>query len=354
MSAGKTEQPTPQRLRQLRRQGEVPVSRELNRSFSLLGGVLAIVSVGPSMIQTWSRLALWCFGPERPDPIQALVVSMQVFAAFALPIAGLAAVLGITAGVVQTGLLFAPGRVLPDMKRFTPGQVWTSRFRMDALIQGTVALIAAIIGLGVAYLGMRTLLAETGAIVTTALERDVQSSLQIAARPLVVVGSAWLGIAAAMALIDLVWQRNSFMNRNKMSLQEIRDEYKRSEGDPQHKARRKRAHRELLQSSIKQGVGKADVVIRNPTHIAIGLRYRKAEIDAPVVTVAGRGVAAKSILREARRRGVPEFADKPTARVLVDIPVGDPVPEEMFEAVAVIFRWLGEQEALSRRTEAKP
>ncbi len=347
MSTSKTEDPTPQRIRELRRKGNVAVSAELNKTAALVGAVLGLATVAPTM--AGGLRALYEAACASTPPVEAMVHAGTLLCAGVMPIAGAAAMSAIAMGVVQTGMLFEPATVLPRSERFQLGQAWTSRFRVDALVNGALALGAALVCVLAAGVGVWRLAGESADLATTAGRDGVEGVASALADTMLVVGGVWLGVAATVALIDASWQRTSFLRRNRMSLKEIRDEYKQSEGDPQHKARRSRAHKELLAGDLRKSVAKADVVVVNPTHLAIGLRYRPDELDAPVVTVVGRGDQAKAIKREARRVGIPEYADRRCARAIIDVEVGEPVPDAMFEAIAVIFRWVASLEELSER-----
>jgi len=262
--------------------------------------------------------------------------------ATALPIAAAAAVMAMGAGMVQTGAVFAPGRILPDSRRLAPGETWRSRLKADAMTGAMIALVATLGGAVIAAVGIHVLVRSSGALAEYSFVNGPLSTTGLVLDGLVVVVGGWVAISLALAAIDWSHQRRAFMQRNRMSLQEIRDEVKRSEGDPEHKARRERAHRELLAADLRSGVGRADVIVTNPVHVAVGLRYRADEIDAPVVTVSGRGDRARAIRREARRRGVPEYTDPPSARAVVEVEVGDAIPESLFEPIAIVFRWLAE------------
>ena len=251
-------------------------------------------------------------------------------------------------GAIQTGMVFAPKRLAPDAKRLQLGQTWKAQLRADALVNGVIALVAVTLCAVAATIGVRRLVSHAPDLAERAATDGGLAVAGTVADTLAMVGGVWLIVAVVVAAIDLQWQRHSFLRRNRMSLQEIRDEYKQSEGDPEHKARRERAHRDLLRGDLRAGVKKADVVVVNPVRIAIGLRYRPEELDAPVVTVTGRGDRAKAIKREARRRKVPEYTDRRSAQAIIDLEVGDAVPEELFEPIAVIFRWVSELEEAER------
>ena len=277
------------------------------------------------------------------EPLALGRVAAELVASAALAVAGAAAIAGTVAGGAQTGWNLAPKKLAPSLRSFDPIANTRGRVRKEAWWGGLLSLALAIIGLAVTWAALQGVLqALPSALADSRAMRSGAPLGALATDTLTTTAAAWLGLGLFAALADAAVQRRLFFDRHRMSLQEVRDEYKRSEGDPEHKARRERAHRELLQTSFREGVQRADVVVRNPTHLAIGLRYRPDESESPVVTCVGRGDLARRILREARRRDVPEYHDRPTARALIELDVDDEVPPELFEPVAVIFRWLRE------------
>lgn len=340
MSTAKTEEPTPGRLRELRDKGEVPLSRVTMQVGALLGAATGLGATWTTAGEALTGYARWLFTLDTA-PAEALSVGLRVLVAATGPALLAAAIGGAFAGVAQTGGLFAPTRVLPDGSRLQPGRVWQSQFSSEALVSAVISGVAACVG-AVLVWGWLKRWSASGAELAGAADATSETLVQAGLDAVLGASLALLGLALVHAIVDLAWQRTAFLRRNRMSLQEIRDEYKRSEGDPQHKARRERAHRELLATSVREGVARADVVVRNPTHIAVGLRYRPEEGDFPTITITGQGALAKQIVREARRKSVPEFHDRVTARATVQLEPGDPVPEELFEPVAIVFRWLRE------------
>ena len=343
MSTAKTQPPTPHRLHTLRRQGEVAVSAEFNRCAALAGALCALLVTGPITLAALVGLTRRCMG-AGVDPINALWLGGQIVAEGALPIAAFAAFGGVVAGAGQTGWVFAPGRVLPQAARFRWGEAWRSRLRSEAWIGALIALVALGLGAGAGWLGVSRMVSAAPELSSRAWHEGVRPSLGALVDTLTVVMTAWIGIALAVAGFDFGWRRQAFLKRHAMSRQEIRDEHKRSEGDPRHKAHRRQAHRALLAGDIRQGVARADVLVSDASRLAVGLRYRPHELDAPVVMVSGRGSRAQSISREGRRAGVPEYLDGGAARSLASLDVGDPVPESLFEPVAIIFKWLGAED----------
>jgi flagellar biosynthesis protein FlhB len=143
----------------------------------------------------------------------------------------------------------------------------------------------------------------------------------------------------AVGAVDLLVTRRAWMKRLRMSKDEVKREYKESEGDPQLKAARERAHHEMLASATVANVKNATVVVVNPTHIACALRYDEEEGDeAPLVVSVGEGDLARQIVEAAHAYGIPVLRDVPLARALVELVPGDRIPEELYEAVAEILR----------------
>ena len=125
-----------------------------------------------------------------------------------------------------------------------------------------------------------------------------------------------------------------------MSKQEIKEEYKETEGNPLFKSARRRIYFEILQQSMMAAVKKADVVVVNPTHVAVALKYDRAEMDAPIVVAKGAELMAAQIRKIATEADVPTLRDEPLARALYDIDIDAAIPEELYEAVAEVLRWV--------------
>jgi type III secretion protein U len=349
MSQAKTEAPTAQRMRTLREKGQVPLSRRLSSAVAALAGLAATAFLLPGI--TRDLAALLELGLRAGvAPVEGALLGGRLLVAYGFAITGAAALGAILAGGIQTGWLFAPSRLAPSVAAFNPVTTWSGRLKANAWWGGALGLAQSCVALVAGWTGIQALVraAERSAIEIAAAALADASATSVALEPvsgpLAMVGAWWLGASALVALADVSVQRQLFEREHRMSLQEIRDEYKQSEGDPQHKARRERAHRDLLRESVRDGARRSDVLVRNPDHYVVGLRYRPDEHDAPTVTLIAQGALVRRALREGRRANVPEFADPPTARALSRLEVDDPVPEPLFDAVAVVFRWLRESE----------
>ncbi|MBI3179142.1 MAG: EscU/YscU/HrcU family type III secretion system export apparatus switch protein [Deltaproteobacteria bacterium] len=149
------------------------------------------------------------------------------------------------------------------------------------------------------------------------------------------------GVFVAIAAFDAFYQRKRYTKDNMMSKYDVKQEYKQSEGDPHHKAERKRFHQEILNSASPAAVKNADVVVRNPEHIAVALKYDKEkEGAAPKVVAKGERMWAEKILESARAYGIPVVRNVPLAQALNKLDVGEEVPEELYEAVAEVLNFV--------------
>src|SRR6185369_9420013 len=144
-------------------------------------------------------------------------------------------------------------------------------------------------------------------------------------------------VGIGLGLVDLVIAHRAWRSRLRMTKDEIRREYREAEGDPEIRARRKRAHQEALAGSIVNAVREATVVIVNPTHLASALRYDQERDEAPKVVAQGEGELARAIVQAAHAYGIPCIQDVPIARALRELELGDEIPEALYEAVAEIL-----------------
>jgi flagellar biosynthesis protein FlhB len=152
-------------------------------------------------------------------------------------------------------------------------------------------------------------------------------------------------VGLGLALVDLVVTRRSWLSRLKMGKDEVKREQRESDGDPETKAARERARHEMMAQVVVAQVKEASVVVVNPTHLACALRYDEKDGDAaPVVVASGRGELAARIVQAAEAYGIPVLRDVPLARALIELEVGDVIPEALYEAVAEILRTAWEED----------
>ena len=336
MAAERTEEPTPKRLEESRRRGEVAVSRDVTSAAAMTAAIVALVLQGPATIAR--LLAYWkgsfsaalAGGPAAP----ALAAGVEVMArALAVPLAA-AALFALAAGLLQTRGLLAFGALRPDFARLSPAAGLARAFGGQAALQVGKGLLKATLVALLAWLTVRPVLAGVAGLAGAPVPRLAQAlgvvSSQLAGRVALV--------ALALGLADYLLVRRRHLSRLRMTREEVRREHKESEGDPSHRAERQRLHRELLEQRMVAEVRKADFVVVNPDHIAVALRYDRDGEAAPVVVARGERLLAERIKQVAREAGVPIFRDVTLARSLRDLAEGTEIPEALFEAVAEILR----------------
>ena len=352
MSGDRTEAATPEKLRKLREQGDRPQSTELVGAASLLGGALALHLTGDRAARevvaavevAWAAApaALDLHGGRALYGVAADLASACAWSGGTL----LAAVVAATAGagalgsLVQVGAMFAPAVLVPKASRLNPVSNLKDKYGSSRLIvellKGVLKL--TIVGgvLGVMLLSSLGLLVRAGGLSGWAAAGLVGGMVI----RLAVIAA---GIQLALAVLDVAYQRWSYAKRNRMSVQDVRDDHKQSYGDPNQKAARRRAMREYAENRELQNVARADAVILNPTHLAVALRFDPDQEDAPRVVARGADAFAAAIRAAADDAGVPMHRDVPLARSLFRLDVDDVIPESLYTAVEEVFAWAAEQ-----------
>lgn len=327
----KTEEPTPQRLRKAREQGDSPISAPLTQALSF---VVAVALAPAAVAATFARAAeLLPRAIENPaSPHSPLGMALDVVGLSA-PIVAAAALAAGVGGLVQSGGVVAWKKLGPDFSKLNPAKGLESLVSRERLIGIVRALLASLL---VGYLASKLLVSHAG---------DVAASVGEPAKGSVVAGHlssklGWLAALVGLTLagIDLLVVRQAWLRRNRMSKDEVKREHKESEGDPELKAQRHRAHQEMLASATVAAVRTATVLVVNPTHLAAALHYDEEAEAAPRVVAQGRGELARRMVEAAHAFGVPVVRDVPIARALAELEVGDEIPEALYEAVAEILR----------------
>jgi flagellar biosynthesis protein FlhB len=340
----KTEAPTPRRLRKAREDGDSGASSHAAQAVAFVAAV-AVVPAALRALTTYasddlrSVIALAArSGVETERLAVGFDAGAFAFRVLAIVLPGLAAV-GLAGGVaqlVQTGGTFASKRLAPSLDRLNPAT-------------GVVGLVSGARLFAVARALLAT--AAIGALAYVDLGDRVVDLARVAGRPAwtrVVIADvagrfAWHAALAGLAigLVDAILTRRTWLGRLRMTKDEVKREHKDAEGDPAMRAARHRAYQELMAQAAIASVRTASVVVVNPTHLACALRYdERGGDEAPVVVASGEGDLAARIAQAAREWGIPVVQDVPLARALLELGVGDAIPEALYEAVAEILREL--------------
>ena len=333
----KTEAPTTQRLQKARDDGDSGVSGFASQAVAFL----AAVALLPASVLALARRARELLvggipgaGSLHGAPVVDVAgVGMDVLR-LTLPLLGAVAFTSAVASAVQSGGGFASKKLAPDWSRLDPFAGFARLFSWDRAFAVLRSLGAAAF---IAYVAWSALHDFAKDLAHASGQIDVAAGLagSLATHLLRMAASVALGLG----VVDLVVTRRSWMSRLRMSKDENKREHKESEGDPEVKAARDRAQHEVMAAVVLAKVKEATVVVVNPTHLACALRYDEKEGDgAPVVVASGQGDMAARIVQAANAYGVPVLRDVPLARALIELEVGDVIPEALYEAVAEILK----------------
>jgi len=342
-SQEKEEAPSEKKRDDARKKGTVAKSTEVNSVFVLLTAIFLLRLTGPWMMREFdSHIREYFALCAVPDmSMQRLIELSQgaivVLLKIILPFAGAIMCAGVLANVVQIGLLFTFEPMIPKLEKLNPISGFGRIFSMRTVVE-TIKNILKICLIG--YIAYATIKGDYGVLLTLA---DV-SIMKIWEFVLSATYDIFLRTALVMLLIALAdygYQRYEHEKKLKMSHQEIKEEHKQMEGDPQVKARIRALQREMARRKMMDQVPQASVVVTNPTHLAIALLYDPEKNDAPLVVAKGKDLTALRIKKIAEENDVPLYEDKPLARAMYDmVEVGEPIPGEFFEAVAQIIAYV--------------
>ncbi|MBO8137498.1 MAG: flagellar biosynthesis protein FlhB [Desulfotomaculum sp.] len=337
----KTEKATPKKLRDARRKGQVPKSADFNAALCLLAGALYFYLARGSISQQAYKLLSHYFDNYITHPpttgrlIDILTGTLADAFGLMAPLFIVLVLIAAASNVSQFGFLFAPQAVKPKLSKLNPIEGLKKIFSTRTLFE-LVKSILKITLVGAVVFAVAK--ARYGRMLNL-FYGPPQYLFHQALEALLAV-LLWGGIAyLVIGIIDLIYQRYAFQKQMRMTKQEVKDEYKQTEGDPQIKQWLKRRQRELLMNLVQKEVPEATVVVTNPTHYAVALRYKAEEGDtAPVVVAKGADHMAQKIKQIAEKHNVPIQENKEVARFLYhNVDIGQEIPPELYQAVAEIL-----------------
>jgi flagellar biosynthetic protein FlhB len=352
--SNKTEKATPQKRKKAREQGQVARTRELSSALAW-GGALAFVAWKvPDIARQWrgllqTTLDLSIDEPLRPGGPVLFWVAAGVLR-WIVPVAATAWTLSLAAGVAQGGLVFAPEALAPKPERMSPA----GKLKQMFSLAGLSGLLKSLLPFGViAWIGISTITKHWESVVRA-------SELGVRAYATFLVNVMWELIwksglvLVAWSGVDYLLVRQKLEGDLKMSRQDLKDEFKQTEGNPATKGRIRRLQRSMRRRQMLRDAEKASVVITNPTHFAVALRYEMA-MNAPIVVAKGRDLLALEIKEVARWHEIPILENPPLAQALYrTVEVGQPIPGELYAAVAEILAFVFRAQAQARQQSKDP
>ncbi|MHB0955759.1 MAG: flagellar biosynthesis protein FlhB [Pirellulaceae bacterium] len=339
----KSQEATPYRRQKAREEGQVPQSQDLSSAALLVGATMILMYFGPELFHYLKRLTEQQLGSAawmQTDPQTAALTWNSVVLQLArvlAPVFGLLLLVAVLSHLAQVGLLYLPNKLAPDFSRVDP-------------LKGAQRLCAVANVVRLAFGLFKMIVVATVAAWCIADHYDV--ILALTNRTVDEIGTLMvdillgtclkIGIALlVLALFDYGFQRLKHERDLRMTSQEVREEYKMLQGDPHMAARRKQVQRQLVMNRVQSAVPKADVIVTNPTELAVAIQYDPDTMEAPIVVAKGAGVLAQRIRRLALEHHIPVLERKPLAQALYkNVDINRPIPAEQYAAVAEILRYV--------------
>ncbi|MDR2670501.1 MAG: flagellar biosynthesis protein FlhB [Oscillospiraceae bacterium] len=339
-SGEKTERATPKKREETRKKGQVLKSTEVNTAVTMVAMFAALSLFGVSIFQSMAEMLTDYLGTRLGEKLTpqnvSLVFDDAIFTLLraAMPLLLVAVAAGVVINLVQVGFLLTGATLRPKFSKLNPLQGMKRIFSMRSLVEMIKAVLKiALVGF-VVYSEYKRQFLIFPNLTDYGVDRSGREIFSLC---------LGVGFRAAVALVgigvaDYMFQWFDFEKNLRMTKQEVKDEYKMIEGDPQIKGKIKQKQREMAAMRMMRAVPEADVVITNPTHYAVAIKYDEAVASAPVVLAKGADKMALRIREKARLSGVQIVENKPVARALYEtVEVGRQIPAALFQAVAEIL-----------------
>ena len=339
----RTESATPRRKERAREEGQVVKSREVVSSALFLGNLLFFSIAGTALYQHMVQMTKETLTHLADTEVSVsgvyvvLTDMLNHLAIMLVPLFLTLVVLALAVNLLQTGVLFTPKGLGIKASRINP---WEGLKRMFSL-QAVHELFKSLVKIGiVGYIGYTTIAADIVHVFPLS-QQALEDILAFLGQGMFRLGLHTSYAMVALAILDYGFQRWQYEKSLRMTAQEVKEERKESEGDPHVKARVRSIMREMARKRMMAEVPKADVVVTNPTHVAVALRYRRQEMPAPKVVAKGAGYIAERIRTVAREHNVPVIENRAVARSLYQtVELGDTIPEILYKAVAEILAYV--------------
>ena len=337
----KTEEPTAKKRADARKKGQVGRSQELNTAFVLLMGFLTLRVLWEYIYGNIACYTIYIFSHLGQNPTtegisEIFIGIMLLLAKTSLPVMIAIMIIGLAINFYQVGLMFSTEKLSFSLGKLNPINGFGRIFSKRSLVELVKSIFKIII---IGYFLYRYLKDQIP-YMPQFIFFDLPYSLATAADFIFTMAFQVIGVIMVLAALDYKYQQWQTTQDLKMSKQEVKDEFKQMEGDPQIKGKIKQKQRQMAMQRMMSEVPKADVIVTNPTHLAVALKYSKGMI-APVVVAKGQDRVAERIKQIARENRVIIVENKPVARALYEaVDVGGAVPAELYQAVAEIIAYV--------------
>ncbi len=339
----KTEKATPKKIRDAKKKGQIAKSQDLPAAFTFIASVAIVLALSSTLYHQMASFLSGAFHlVDNPD-LEATIVQLffkanEVIFLASIPVLGIVTILGVVITFLSVGPVFAPEVFKFDIKKFNPIENLKAKFKLKTLVELIKSLakifIASYLIYKVMYNSVPVLIQTVSMPITGALLVFYAFLVEV----IIKVGLFFI----IVAVLDFIYQKKNFANEMKMEKFEVKQEYKNTEGDPHIKSKRRQIAQEIAyQEGPAAGVRRAQAVITNPTHLAIAIGYDKRIDAAPYILAMGKDGLAERIVKLATQYDIPVVRNIPLARNLWENgEIYEYVPEETYEALAEILRWI--------------
>ena len=339
----KTEPATPKRRKKTREEGQVARSIELNNSAIFLAIVINFLLFSGYLYRHLFDIFTWGLGEGLLTHITPkslyyiIIVVMKNFLITILPWLGVIMILGLAINIYQVGWFISIKPIIPKFSKINPLTGFSRFFSMQSLLNLLKSIAKVVIVGIILYYALKN---ETFKLINL-MSESVGDILKYVSDLTFHIFLKMLFILIPIAILDYVYQKHDFEESIKMTKEEVKDERRQAEGDPHIKSKIRSKQFEVIRRRMLQEVPKADVIITNPTHIAVALLYERSNMEAPTVIAKGAGVIAERIKKIAKENNVPIIENKPLARTLFKaVELGEYIPESLYKAVAEILAYV--------------
>jgi len=340
----KTEKATPKKRRDERKKGNVFKSQDAIAVVTLVGSFAMLWVLSGSFVERLGAFLTLCFeeladpSTALPDVLSELPIQGTVALAVTVgPILLVTVLCAVAATFAQTRFLVSGESIRPKFNRISPLQGIKRLFSLRSVVEALKGLLKITVLMVIIYLTIRDMFLEASRYLYTDLAVSAAHMAQVATNMVMRIILAFIALAGA----DFGYQWWDYERQLKMTKQEVKDEYKQTEGDPQVKGKIKQIQRQRAQQRMMQQVPGADVVVRNPTHFAVALRYKPDQDNAPIVLAKGQDSLAARIVQVAQQHEIPTIENVPLARALyAQVEVNQEIPPDLYEAVAEVLVYI--------------
>ncbi|MFI0435283.1 MAG: type III secretion system export apparatus subunit SctU [Parachlamydiaceae bacterium] len=339
----KTEKATPKKLKDAKKKGQVAKSQDLPAAFTFIASVSIVLALSGILYHQMADFLIGTFRAVNSPDLGVTILSLfykanEVIFLASIPTLGLVSLIGVTVTFLAVGPVFAPEVFKFDIKKFNPVENLKAKFKLKTLVELIKSLVKIAVASYLIYLVMYKSIPVLIQTVSVPISVALTVFNAFLIEVLVKVGIFFIVVAVA----DFIYQKHTFAKEMMMEKFEIKQEYKNSEGDPQIKGKRRQIAQEIAyQDGPTGGVRKAQAIVTNPTHLAIAIGYDKEVDAAPYILAMGQDILAERIIKVAAQYNIPVLRNITLAHKLWDEgDIFEYVPEETYEALAEILRWV--------------